>query len=206
MKQELQKLKTGEEIGLVKAINNEIIKHSPIENIKQVLRLVMIKIGLRANNWPSEEEKVVLIDHIYENFGGHTPEEIRLAFEMAIAGKLELKPDDVKCYENFSCAYFSTIMNAYRLWASQAYKTLPTDVPPPQKIFSQEELDNSAREDVERQYQMFIRGLELRGVAINKPILEQDGLLKEGEDVISFFKRRAENGFQNIYKPVYHVS
>ena len=70
---------------------------------------------------------------------------------------------------------------------------------PEQKIFSQEELDNSAREDAERQYQSFLKGRELLGLGINKCILEKDGLLKEDEGVLDFFKRMAESGYSNIY-------
>lgn len=76
----------------------------------------MLKVGLRATNLPSSEEKAVLLSHAISNYGNHTVSEIRLAFEMAIAGKLGVDPN---CYENFSCMYFSTIMNAYRSWASQ---------------------------------------------------------------------------------------
>lgn len=38
---------------------------------------------------------------------------------MAIQGKLSV---DAVCYENFSCLYFSGIMNAYRTWASSVYE------------------------------------------------------------------------------------
>ncbi len=81
-----------------------------------VLRYVMVKIGLRAQNWPSPEETGLLIHHIMTNYGGHTAAEIQLAFDMAVTGKLEC---EVNCFENFSCLYFSGIMNAYRKWASQ---------------------------------------------------------------------------------------
>lgn len=68
-----------------------------------------------------------------------------------------------------------------------------------QRIFTQQELDDSAREDVERNYQLYLKQMEVRGVSINKPILEQDGLIREGESVMDFFKRRALNGSANIY-------
>lgn len=69
-----------------------------------------------------------------------------------------------------------------------------------QKIFTQEELDDSAREDAERQYQCFLKGYELKGLSINKAILEKDSLLKEGESVIDFFKRRVSKLATNIYR------
>jgi hypothetical protein len=198
-KQELTLPKIGEVAQFEKAVNTPIIQDSPVEQLKQVLRLVMIKIGLRSQNWPTDEEKAVLIEHIYSNFGGNRIEEIKLAFDMAFAGKLDLSPEDTKCYENFSCAYFSTIMSSYRRWSAQEYRQLKPEEPPMQRIFTQEELDDAAREDVERQYRLFVKGFELKGVAINKAILEKDGLLREGESVIDFFKRKIEAVQPNIY-------
>lgn len=171
----------------------------------------MVKVGLRAANLPAQEEFDVLIAHIYENFSGHSLPEIRLAFEMAMADKLGLK-DGANCFENFSCIYFSSIMNAYRKWA----KGIPPQKEEFQKpkIYSDEEMDDLKREDAERQYQLYLRGYELRGIDINKSILEKDKLLtffpeeyKDGfrinacyESVIDFFKRKAEAGFRNIYR------
>jgi len=97
---------------------------STVEELKQVLRRVMVKVGLRANNLPAGEEKDLLIEHIITNYGNHTPEEVRLAFDMAIAGKLDIEEKNVICYENFSCLYFSNIMNAYRVWAKEQHKQL----------------------------------------------------------------------------------
>lgn len=71
---------------------------------------------------------------------------------------------------------------------------------PPQKIFTQEELDNSAREDAELQYQRFLSRQELKSLEICKAILLKDSLIKEDELVIDFFKRKVTAGFLNIYK------
>jgi len=86
----------------------------------------MVKIGLRSQNWPSEEEKTVLINHIIKGYNGHTISEIKLAFDMAIEGKLDV---EVNCYENFSCLYFSNIMSSYRQWAKQEYEQLLQEPP-----------------------------------------------------------------------------
>lgn len=89
--------------------------------------MVMVKIGLRSLNWPADEEKIILIQHIRENFGGHHLAEINLAFDMAIAGSLDA---EANCYENFSCLYFSGIMNAYRKWSREEYRNVkPTQAP-----------------------------------------------------------------------------
>lgn len=121
VKQESKLPATSEERLFQEALQTPAIYHSPVEELKEVLRYAMVKIGLRSQNWPVDEEKQVLIDHILANYGTHTHAEIRLAFDMAIVGKLDV---EVNCYENFSCAYVSNILNAYRKWASQVHVQL----------------------------------------------------------------------------------
>lgn len=120
---------TGEEVKFIEALNNNPIKKSTVEELKQVLRLVMVKVGLRAQNFPNDAEKQVLLEHVISQYGNHTPEEIKLAFDMAIIGKLEIDEKQVSCYENFSCLYFSNIMNAYRRWARETHSQLKKDFP-----------------------------------------------------------------------------
>lgn len=125
-KQELEPLRGGDSLKFQSAISEKKIVNSDVENAKEALRYAMVKIGLRAQNWPSEEEKSILLDHVLRLYGGHTASEIRLAFDMAIEGKLEV---EVNCYENFSCMYFSNIMNTYRIWAVQEYNQIPKQLP-----------------------------------------------------------------------------
>lgn len=120
---------TGEEDAFTKALQQRTINKSTVEELKQVLKLVMIKVGIRANNLPNDVEKEVLIEHIITNYGNHTPMEIKLAFDMAISNKLELEEKEVTAYENFSCLYFSKIMNAYRAWARETHNQLKKDYP-----------------------------------------------------------------------------
>lgn len=123
-KQELTGPKGGDKSFEV-AIRGTHITNESIEQIKKVLRLVMVKIGLRAANWPTDEEKLILIEHIITNYGGHTTKEILLAFDMGIAGKLDFEEkESIQCYENFSCLYFSSVMNAYRRWAKDQHKQI----------------------------------------------------------------------------------
>lgn len=94
-------------------------------------------------------------------------------------------------------------MNAYRVWSRSEYRILPTSSKPEnekQKIFSQEELDDYARETCEWEYQMFLRGIELSYPESNRAILIRDGLIKEGELAIDFFKKRAEKQILHIYE------
>lgn len=199
--QELKPSKTGDEGKLELALRTVFIKDASFEQVKEQLRLVMLKIGIRAQNLPNDLEKLILYQHIVENFSGNKLDEIKLAFDMAIGGKLDIEEKEIPCYENFSCLYFSKIMNAYRKWSAQAYRQVEKtiEVPPEQKIFSKEELEDSEREDVERQFSLFLKGHKLKGLEFNRSILEKDGLIKEGENIIDFFKRRVVGGIPNIY-------
>lgn len=204
--QELKPCVIGEdEKKFTIALASKIVKDSSFDEVKEVLRYVMMKVGIRSQNLPNDIEKLVLYEHILENYGGHRIEEIKIAFNMAISGKLEFNEgESVIPYENFSCLYFSTIMNAYERWASSVHRVVvePTLPKPEQRIFSQDELDNAAREAAEMKYQLFLRGGNMKGAEINEAILTQDGLLKPEERVIEFYKRRAEAGATNIYKLV----
>jgi hypothetical protein len=132
--QELQKVEwklpvTGNENSFVLALSNPVIRKSTVEDIKQVLRYAMVKVGLREHNFPADEEKQILLAHIISEYGNHTPQEIQLAFDMAIAGRLDLEEKEISCYENFSCLYFSKIMNSYRKWAKEVFVQLKKDKP-----------------------------------------------------------------------------
>ncbi len=120
----------GGEISLASSLKNEKISNRPVDDLTEAIRIVMFKLGIRGNNLPNDLETSILITHIKQNHGFHTCEEIKLAFDMAMTGKLGNKDEDLSnCYENFSCAYFSKVMNAYKVWAQNEIKYLPKKQP-----------------------------------------------------------------------------
>lgn len=151
-KQESRPPKSSEEIGFLNAVLPAIIKKRPEEDLRQVLRYCMVKVGLRAANFPTGIEKNLLMAHIVENYGNHTPEEIRLAFDLALSAKLGLDISDIKCYESFSCLYFSTIMNAYRAWAVQVSRQNEGEIKIEEKVYSDQE-----KEQIDKDYQEFLK-------------------------------------------------
>lgn len=92
-------------------IGSPFIRAATQEELKQALRYVMMKIGLRQQNFPTPEETVLILNHLQENYGYFRVEDVRAAFNMALSGVTDC---ETRCYENFSCAYISEIMNAYR--------------------------------------------------------------------------------------------
>ncbi len=73
-------------------------------------------------------------------------------------------------------------------------------VPVVQKVYTDQELDNLHREDVENFYQRLRSGIVPEGIPTYfKDILEKDGLLKE-ETLVDFFTRKINSGAGNIYR------
>lgn len=126
--EESRRPKTSDEKGFELAISKSRIISVPVETLKESLRQVFFLIGLREEQIPADEEKGFLIQYIVENYGGHTSDELTLAFKMAIQGKLKIDYKDVKCYGIFSPMYFTTIMDAYREWAKEQIRLLPMPV------------------------------------------------------------------------------
>lgn len=163
-----------EEKQFIAALQERKVKDAPLEQLKEVLRLVMVKIGLRAANWPSEEEKAVLLSHILTNYGGHTPKEILLAFDMAILGQLDV---EVNHFENFSCKYFSEIMNAYRAWAKEAHRQTVKEPLP--AIEHKEDLSDQTMRDWYNDTAKQVKENKLPLELI--PIMLADWLIEKGE-------------------------
>ena len=155
----------------------------------------MVLVGVRAQNLPNDHEKTILVNYIKKNYGGHTAEEIKLAFEKAINGELEV---DATCFENFSVLYFSKVMNAYREWAVSQIKFEEEVVLPVQ--LTEEQLRNIQREDVENFYQRLRNGwVPPSFPGYFNDILKHDGLIKEGESVMEWIVERLEREVPNIY-------
>jgi hypothetical protein len=143
VRQEWKPYASGSLSPIVQAQSTLTIRQRSEDDIKEAIRYAMVLVGLRGANMPTDEEKFVLLNFIRVNFGNQTPEEIRLAFEYAIAGKFET---DVKCYENFSCEYFARIMKAYIDYSRNEVKGLPKEIEPMKEVPSDQELKKQAIE------------------------------------------------------------
>lgn len=154
--QELKKRNSGEPELLACAIRDKPLSVCSLEEITQCFRYVMMKLGLRSQNWPSEIERALITQHLLHEYGAHTLEEIRLAFDMAICRRLDVDPN---CYENFSCEYISRVMGAYRKWAAQEVRELPTPPPPPAKV--QEDLSEQSMQDWLQAIVRRVKGAEI---------------------------------------------
>ncbi len=186
---------SSEEKLLLVAIQEPRIAADGLDNLKTVLRYCIMKVGLRAANWPSDEEKALLISHILNNYSNHTAQEIRLAFDMAIEGKLGV---DANCYENFSCLYFSGIMNAYRIWSAQAYRQTLTNTVE-QTVYTEEQLLDQKRGWCEEAYQRMLAGTQNVVPASMKEVLVKDGFVKDESEIVEFLVYSLGTGVKNLY-------
>jgi len=84
--------------------------------VKKPLRRALILCGVRAQNFPKDAEKLLLVDFLRKHYPTYTPQEIAFAFELAIARRLDI--DNPDCFENFSCAYIGKVLSAYEQWDS----------------------------------------------------------------------------------------
>jgi len=97
------------------------IAECTLEQIKYPLRFAMITVGLRAQNFPADAEKVVLVNFLRRHYPTYTPAEIAFAFELAMARRLDL--ENPSCFENFSCEYVGRVLSAYEKWDSRTPKS-----------------------------------------------------------------------------------
>jgi len=109
---------SGKEIVLAHH-QTRICNLSDLEPLKQALRYVMTLIGIKAENVPSESQKMVLFDFVVSELGNFSPEEFRIAFKLAASKKLNC---DVEHFQNFSAAYVGRIMDAYANYKATAMR------------------------------------------------------------------------------------
>lgn len=109
------------------ALKSKLIGQATEEELKIKLVRIYLLVGLRQQHFPADEEKTFVHQYIFQNYGNKTLDEFELAFSLAIKGQLNLKLEDYKVFDQFSCEYISRIMNAYRDWlkhASELAKTI----------------------------------------------------------------------------------
>lgn len=89
------------------------IKNASDEDIKSCLRYVIMKTGIKT--LPDEFEKSLLISHLRENYKFISTDDVRVAIDLAITGRLD---EDANHFGSLSCMYISRIINSYLRWIS----------------------------------------------------------------------------------------
>lgn len=84
--------------------------------IGKKLAAIYLMIGLRKQHLPTEIEDKLLFDYLRLHYSQKTLEEVVFAFDLAIRSELDLRDEEVKVYDQFTCEYLARIMNGYRKW------------------------------------------------------------------------------------------
>lgn len=134
-----------EEMKFMQALTGPCVRQMTATSNVDLLMACMMKVGIRAHQIPADSEFVILLQHLQYYYGDHTPAEVRLAMDLAITGQLDLEPEQIPCYANFSCLYLSTVMNAYRRWVSTRRSILIPD-PIPQLTLREDTSDEGMQE------------------------------------------------------------
>jgi len=96
------------------------------EPIRAVLRYVIVLMGVNVE----KHDKLVfdvIISTIERSFKSLEIEEIKEAFNLAINGDLDLKPDQIQHYQKFSSLYVSTILKSYKRYKVVNKKIKPIE-------------------------------------------------------------------------------
>lgn len=129
---------TNSLIGIVKALNATRIEDCNDIQIQETMLKIFVLIGLRKEHYFNEYENQFFINYVRKHYSHKTIDELYIAFELSIQGKLDL--DNVKVYDQFSIAYFEQIMGGYRRWLKEeSKKAIPTPIEEISVIITQEE-------------------------------------------------------------------
>jgi len=108
---------------------------------------------LGFKNYPDKEEMVIIEDFIRTSYPLYTIQEFRIAFKMAVQGKLDCSTDH---YEKFSPKFIGQVMAAYTKKANEVrkmVKPIVNEIEPPKLSdedivsFTQKEWLESAKND-----------------------------------------------------------
>jgi hypothetical protein len=129
---------TNSLIGIVKALNATRIENCNDIVIQETMLKIFVLIGLRKEHYFNEYENQFFINYVRKHYSHKTIDELYIAFELAIQGKLDL--DNVKVYDQFSIAYFEQIMGGYRRWLKEeSKKVIAAPIEKTSVVITQEE-------------------------------------------------------------------
>lgn len=109
-----------------------------MEKVAVTLDFIMKDMGVR--NTPDTYSRIRLAQFVVKRFGDLALSELKLAFELAVVGELNLEDKDVKHYNDFSLMYVGRILGAYRTKRNDSVQRVKLALPEPEKKPTPEEL------------------------------------------------------------------
>ena len=97
---------------------NKMLKIADKESIRQEIgkNIAIVITDLGVKTMPDKYAQKRIIYYLLSYYKDFSIEEIRLAFELAIVGKLEV---EIEHYQSFDIKYLSKILNAYRKYRNE---------------------------------------------------------------------------------------
>lgn len=131
-------------------------KNAQLADVEDMFKVIFVLAGVKKQHIPNQLESLLLYEHLVKQYGNHTLDEMKLAFELAISGELEMPMNEIKTYDNFSVMYVSKILDYYRLWAREKYYRLEHHIDPPKENKLLLEEKPNWGEAIEKSYQHFL--------------------------------------------------
>ena len=117
----------NEDLPIVEAFKGDKLNLVSPVTLRENLAYIFTLIGL--TRLPDKMELEVIEDYIRTTYPFFTIQEMRIAFKMAVQGRLDCNTDH---YEKFSPKYISQILNAYKVKANEIRRNLPPPPEPPE--------------------------------------------------------------------------
>ncbi len=97
---------------------NQMLKIADKESIRQEIgkSIAIVITDLGVKTMPDKYAQKRIVYYLLSYYKDFSIEEIRLAFELAIVGKLEI---EIEHYQSFDIKYLSKILNAYRKYRNE---------------------------------------------------------------------------------------
>jgi hypothetical protein len=184
-------------------VDNEILKSfngdklnivSPI-TLRENLAYIFTLLGFK--NYPDKEEMAIIEDFIRTSYPLYTIQEFRIAFKMAVQGKLDCSTEH---YEKFSPKFIGQIMLAYTKKANEVRKIakpITNEIEPP-KLTDQDIVSFTQKEWLESPKNDFNRVFNAEKVF---DILLKQGKLKfEPEQMMQIIRIVKEDNAQRLQK------
>ncbi len=152
---------------------------------------------LGFKNYPDKEEMVIIEDFIRSSYPLYTIQEFRIAFKMAVQGKLDCTTEH---YEKFSPKFIGQIMLAYTKKANEVRKIakpITNEIEPPKLtdedivLFTQKEWLESPKNDFNRLF---------NAEKVFNILLKQGKLKFEPKQIIKIIRIVKEDNAQRLQK------